>query len=58
MSGLLLRLAGPLQSWGERSAFGVRDTSAFPTRSGVIGMFAAAEGRNRTAALDDYTQLD
>ncbi|GGO99241.1 type I-E CRISPR-associated protein Cas5/CasD [Wenjunlia tyrosinilytica] len=52
MSALLLRLAGPLQSWGERSAFtAVRDTAAFPTRSGLIGMFAAAEGRSRLHAL-------
>ena len=40
--GLLLRLAGPLQSWGERSHFNERDTARFPTRSGVIGMLAAA----------------
>ncbi|MFJ4713566.1 type I-E CRISPR-associated protein Cas5/CasD [Streptomyces sp. NPDC088785] len=48
MSGLLLRLAGPLQFWGERSAFApVRDSARFPTRSALIGMFAAAEGIGR-----------
>ncbi|MFE0887243.1 type I-E CRISPR-associated protein Cas5/CasD [Streptomyces rochei] len=52
MSGLLLRLAGPLQSWGERSAFTpVRDTAPFPTRSALIGMFAAAEGLGRNEAI-------
>lgn len=44
MSGLLLRLAGPMQSWGEHSAFGQRDTLGHPTRSGVIGLCAAARG--------------
>lgn len=59
MSGLLLRLAGPLQSWGERSAFSPsRDTAAFPTRSGLIGMFAAAEGRSRNDDIGDYTGLE
>jgi CRISPR system Cascade subunit CasD len=59
VSGLLLRLAGPLQSWGERSAFTpVRDTALFPTRSALIGMFAAAEGIGRgEAILDRYQDL-
>ncbi|MEU9521789.1 type I-E CRISPR-associated protein Cas5/CasD [Streptomyces sp. NPDC048224] len=59
MSGLLLRLAGPLQSWGERSAFtAVRDTAPFPTRSALLGMFAAAEGIGRDQALpDNYHDL-
>ncbi|MEV7027174.1 CRISPR-associated protein Cas5, partial [Kitasatospora sp. NPDC093558] len=34
---LVLRLAGPLQSWGERSAFNRRDTPPQPTKSGVVG---------------------
>ncbi|MFI6019028.1 type I-E CRISPR-associated protein Cas5/CasD [Streptomyces sp. NPDC051287] len=61
MNGLLLRLAGPLQSWGERSPFAPdRDTAPFPTRSALTGMFAAAEGipRHNTAALDPYTALE
>ncbi|MEV5434459.1 type I-E CRISPR-associated protein Cas5/CasD [Streptomyces sp. NPDC052682] len=61
MSGLVLRLAGPLQSWGERSAFTPeRDTAPFPTRSAIVGMFAAAEGipRHDTAALGRYTALE
>ncbi|OPF78195.1 type I-E CRISPR-associated protein Cas5/CasD [Streptomyces antioxidans] len=59
MSGLLLRLAGPLQSWGERSAFTpVRDTAAFPTRSGLMGMFAAAQGIGRgDGGLDRYQDV-
>ncbi|MFE0762862.1 type I-E CRISPR-associated protein Cas5/CasD [Streptomyces smyrnaeus] len=54
---MLLRLAGPLQSWGERSVFGNRDTLPFPTRSGLIGMFAAAQGRHRDQNLDAYGAL-
>ena len=58
MSGLLLRLAGPLQSWGERSAFtAVRDTASFPTRSALIGLFAAAEGIRRGDDLARYSDL-
>lgn len=55
-----MRLAGPLQSWGERSAFARdRDTAGFPTRSGIIGMFAAAEGiaRDDPHALTSYEEL-
>ena len=57
MSGMLLRLAGPLQSWGERSAFGTRDSAAFPTRSALIGMFAAAEGRDRHQDPAAYAEV-
>lgn len=57
MSGLLLRLAGPMQSWGERSKFDSRDTSGFPTRSGLLGMIACAQGRARGASLDDLAPL-
>lgn len=36
MSTLLLRLAGPLQSWGDSSRFTRRETRAEPTKSGVL----------------------
>ncbi|MFD9061839.1 type I-E CRISPR-associated protein Cas5/CasD [Kitasatospora purpeofusca] len=55
--GLLLRLAGPLQSWGERSQFNERDTAPFPTRSGVIGLLASALGRPRGADIGDLATL-
>ncbi|GAA4898588.1 type I-E CRISPR-associated protein Cas5/CasD [Streptomonospora salina] len=54
MSGLVLRLAGPMQSWGEHSAFGHRDTQPHPTRSGLIGLLAAARGIPRGGDLGDY----
>ncbi|MEU1086920.1 type I-E CRISPR-associated protein Cas5/CasD [Streptomyces sp. NPDC005892] len=56
--GLLLRLTGPLQSWGLHSHFNERDTAAFPTRSGVIGMLASALGRHRDQPIDDLTSLN
>jgi CRISPR system Cascade subunit CasD len=55
--GLLLHLSGPLQSYGERSRFTERDTTRWPTRSAVIGLIAAALGRERTEALDDLRRL-
>ncbi|ACU96747.1 type I-E CRISPR-associated protein Cas5/CasD [Saccharomonospora viridis] len=57
MSGLLLRLAGPLQSWGERSTFDVRDTAGFPTHSGLLGLLACVMGRRRGESLEDLAAL-
>ncbi|MFD5491705.1 type I-E CRISPR-associated protein Cas5/CasD [Streptomyces sp. NPDC127091] len=44
MSVLILRLAGPLQSWGASARFTRRTTESAPTKSGVVGMLAAAAG--------------
>ena len=44
MAILLLRLAGPLQSWGTQSRFSHRDTDLEPSKSGVIGLLSAAMG--------------
>lgn len=49
---LMLRLQGPLQSWGERARWTVRDTRTEPTKSGVIGMIAAASGWGLNAEGD------
>lgn len=57
MTTLLLTLAGPMQSWGSRSRFTSRATELAPTRSGVIGMLAAALGLERTAPLDRFETL-
>lgn len=54
---LLLRLAGPLQSWGDQSIFNRRDTRPQPTKSGVIGLLAAAAGRPREEPLGDLLGL-
>ena len=51
MPVLLMRLAGPMQSWGTQSRFLHRDTGREPSKSGVIGVLCAALGRPRDAAL-------
>jgi len=58
MTGLLLRLAAPMQSWGDHSTFTVRDTATVPTRSALIGMIAAAQGRRRGEPVSDLLALD
>lgn len=49
MCVLLLRLAGPMQSWGTQSRFSNRDTGLEPSKSGVIGLICAALGFPRDA---------
>ena len=57
MRTLLLRFAAPMQSWGIASKFDTRDTAREPSKSGVIGLLAAALGRERTEKLDDLNEL-
>ncbi|MFS0695755.1 type I-E CRISPR-associated protein Cas5/CasD [Streptomyces nitrosporeus] len=57
MSALTLRLAGPLQSWGASARFARRTTESAPTKSGVLGLLAAALGRPRDAGLSDLAAL-
>lgn len=57
MSVLLLRLGGPLQSWGDSSRFTRRETRPEPTKSGVLGLIAAAQGRRRTDPIEDLVGL-
>ena len=47
MATLLLRLAAPLQAWGSDSKFETRKTDREPTKSGVVGLLAAALGLRR-----------
>lgn len=58
MSVLLLRLAGPMQSWGTQSRFSMRDTGLEPSKSGVIGLICAALGRSRDQPVDDLATLE
>lgn len=57
MSVLLLRLSGPMQSWGVQSRFSVRDTGLEPSKSGVIGLLCAALGRRRDESVSDLAGL-
>jgi CRISPR system Cascade subunit CasD len=56
-TALVLRLAGPLQSWGARSRFVRRETEQAPTKSGVVGLLAAARGLRRTDTLTEFFGL-
>lgn len=57
MATLLLRLAGPMQSWGTTSRFDERDTQLEPSKSGVLGLVCAALGRDRAKPVDDLAAL-
>lgn len=57
MSVVALRLAGPLQSWGGHSRFLRRGTEIVPTKSGVLGLVAAAKGLRRTDPLESLLGL-
>lgn len=57
MYTLLLRLSAPLQSWGSGSMYDSRETDYMPTKSGVLGMLAAALGRKRDEPLEDLQKL-
>lgn len=57
-STLLLRLKGPLQSWGAASRHQRRETRPVPTKSAVVGLLAAAEGRRRTDPVEDFAALE
>ena len=46
-----------MQAWGSRSRFDDRDTEAEPTRSGVLGLCAAALGIDRAEPIDDLVRL-
>ncbi len=47
MKTILLKLAGPLQSWGSNSHFETRHTDFYPSKSAIIGMIAASLGYRR-----------
>ena len=57
MPTLLLDFSGPMQSWGSDSRFVHRETRMLPTKSGVIGLLAAAQGRRRNEEIEDLLAL-
>jgi len=57
MNTLLMRLAAPMQSWGIDAKFNRRGTGRTPSKSGVIGLVAAALGRKRNESIADLQQL-
>ncbi|GAA3045454.1 hypothetical protein GCM10010528_25900 [Gordonia defluvii] len=54
---LLINLSGPQQSWGDSSRFTQRHTRPEPTKSGVVGLLAAALGRRRSEPIEDLASL-
>ncbi len=44
---LVLRLEGPMQAWGLRSRWDLRDTGTEPSKSAVVGILGAALGYRR-----------
>lgn len=50
---ILLKLAGPLQSWGTNSHFETRHTDLYPSKSGILGIVAGSLGLKR----DDNTNI-
>lgn len=54
---MVLRLAGPLQAWGSSSRFNRRETGTEPTKSGIVGLLAAASGRRRADPIEDLVGL-
>lgn len=46
-----------MQSWGSSSRFTRRSTESFPTKSALVGLLAAAQGRRRVDPIEDLAQL-
>lgn len=52
MKTILLKLKGPMQSWGTSSHFETRNTDYYPSKSAVIGIIAASFGYRRDQDQD------
>ena len=48
---IILKLQGPMQSWGEHSFEGLRPSSYAPTRSAILGLIGACLGVRRENRL-------
>ncbi|WP_230741625.1 type I-E CRISPR-associated protein Cas5/CasD [Methanooceanicella nereidis] len=44
---LILRLEGPMQSWGLKAKWDIRDTGEEPSKSGIVGLIGCAMGYSR-----------
>jgi len=53
---LLLKFEAPLQAWGERSNWDRRDTSDYPTKSGVVGLLGCALGISNGRELSELSR--
>jgi CRISPR system Cascade subunit CasD len=57
MTALIMVLSG-LQSWATEHRHTYWKTGRFPSKSGVIGILMAAEGRDQDAPVDDLVALE
>ncbi len=57
MSTLLLKFDPPMQSWGTELKLKDHPTDRYPSKSGVIGLVASAQGRRRDADVSDLAAL-
>jgi hypothetical protein len=57
---ILLKLKGPMQSWGTSSHFETRNTDYYPSKSAVIGIIAASFGyrRDQEQKIKELNELD
>ena len=57
---ILLKLAGPMQSWGTSSRFETRTSDYYPSKSGVIGLIGASLGykRDEDEKIEKLNELD
>lgn len=59
MKTLLLKLSGPMQSWGTDSKFESRYTDYYPSKSAIVGMIAASFGYRRDdERIIDLNEID
>ena len=60
MKTILLKFAGPLQSWGTSSHFETRHTDFYPSKSAIIGLIAASLGyrREEDEKIQKLNELD
>lgn len=57
MAVLVLTLDGPMQSWGITEKLKSHKTDFIPSKSGIVGMIASAEGRRRDEDISDLAGL-
>lgn len=60
MKTILLKLKGPMQSWGTSSHFETRNTDYYPSKSALIGIIAACFGyrREQEQEIKELNELD
>lgn len=60
MKTILLKLKGPMQSWGTSSHFETRNTDYYPSKSALIGIIAASFGyrRDQEQKIKELNELD